>query len=94
MARATKPLTNTEVKQAKVSEVHAQKLYRSLEFHVMQELGFTPVDKIRAPQEIQALKPLAAQGSLETVKRVSMLEQIGSYCERSVLHSYTHLFFN
>ncbi len=58
------------VKQTKVSADHAQKLYRSLELHVMPALGSIPIHKVRAPQTIQALKPLAAQGSLETVKRV------------------------
>jgi len=81
-----------KIKQTKVSEDHAQKLYRSLELHVMQELGSTPVDKIRAPQAIQALKPLAAQGSLETVKRVCQrLNEVMNFAVNSGLIEHNSL---
>ena len=59
-----------EVKRSKVSADHANKLMRSLELHIFPRHGKTPIDRIRAPAIIDTLKPLAAQGSLEQVKRV------------------------
>lgn len=69
-----------DVKKSKVSEDHADKLYRSLELHVLPSLGKVPIHQIRAPQTIEVLKPLAAKGSLETVKRVCQrLNEVMSY---------------
>lgn len=58
------------VKQTQVSEDHANKTMRSLELHVFPSIGNMPIHRIKAPAVIQTLKPLAAKGSLETVKRV------------------------
>lgn len=59
-----------EIKKTKVSPDHAQKIYRSLELHIIPTLGQKPINKIETQQVTHALKPLAAKGSLETVKRV------------------------
>ncbi len=59
-----------EVKRSKVTAKHAEKLYRSLELHVLASHGRVPIYKIKAPALIDTLKPLAAKGHLETVKRV------------------------
>jgi integrase len=60
-----------EVKSSSVSDDHANDTYRSLEIHIFPWLGKLPIHKINAVQTIETLKPLAARGSLETVKRVA-----------------------
>tara|TARA_B100001059_G_C17834441_1_gene586944 strand:- start:4282 stop:5562 length:1281 start_codon:yes stop_codon:yes gene_type:complete len=60
-----------EVKQTQVSEKHAIDLWRSVKNHLIPPLGKLPISKITAPKTIEVLKPIAAKGSLETVKRLS-----------------------
>lgn len=59
-----------KVKRSKVSNDHSDDIWRSLEIHVFPTLGKLPLHKLTAPVAIDALKPVAAKGSLETVKRL------------------------
>ncbi len=59
-----------EVKKTKVTPDHAEDSWRSLELHVFPALGTTPIHKITAIKAIDTLKPIAARGNLETVKRL------------------------
>lgn len=59
-----------EVKKAKISKDHAIDTWRSLELHIFPSLGKTPIHKITAVNTIAVIKPLAAKGTLETVKRL------------------------
>ncbi len=59
-----------EVKKGKVSANHALDTWRSLEGHIFPSLGQLPIHKITAVKAIDTLKPIAAKGSLETVKRL------------------------
>lgn len=59
-----------KVKKAKVSADHAEDSWRSLELHIFPELGQLPIHKITAVKAIETMKPIAAKGSLETVKRL------------------------
>lgn len=59
-----------EVKKTKVSNAHALDSWRSLEIHIFPALGKVPIDKITAVKAIEVIKPVAAKGSLETVKRL------------------------
>jgi len=59
-----------EVKKAKVSINHAKDTWRSLELHIFPSLGKTPIHKITAVKTIDTIDPIAAKGSLETVKRI------------------------
>ncbi|WP_299791621.1 integrase domain-containing protein [uncultured Shewanella sp.] len=69
-----------EVKKTKVTPDHAHKLFRSLELHIFPALGNKPLHMITAPGVIETLRPLAAKGSLETVKRVCQrLNEVMSY---------------
>ncbi len=69
-----------EVKSSQVSEAHVKDIHRSLELHVFPALGTVPLHKIRAKQVIEVLEPLAAKGSLETVKRlIQRLNEIMVY---------------
>jgi len=58
-----------KVKRSKVSNDHADDIWRSLEKYTFSLIGDFPITKITAPITIAALKPLEAQGKLDTVKR-------------------------
>ena len=69
-----------QVKKTEVSPDHAKDLWRSLELHIFPKLGKHPISKITAPIVIDELKPIAAKGSLETVKRLTQrLNEIMNY---------------
>ena len=59
-----------EVKKADISADHATDTWRSLELHIFSDLGKVPIHKITAIKAIDTLKPVAAKGSLETIKRL------------------------
>jgi len=59
-----------EVKKADISVNHATDTWRSLELHVFPHLGKVPIHKITAIKAIDTIKPIAAKGSLETIKRL------------------------
>ncbi|MAM70215.1 MAG: integrase [Gammaproteobacteria bacterium] len=59
-----------QVKRSKVTHSYAEDIWRSLELHVFPDLGNMPLHKIKAPTVIDVLKPIAAKGSLETIKRL------------------------
>lgn len=59
-----------DIKKASVSADHAADSWRSLELHIFPKLGKVPIHKITAIKAIDAIKPIAAKGSLETVKRL------------------------
>ena len=58
------------VKKATVSKDHAEDTWRSLELHIFPDLGKLPIHKISAVKTIDTIQPIAAKGSLETVKRL------------------------
>lgn len=59
-----------EVKKTKITSNHATDTLRSLERHIFPELGKLPLHKITAAKAIKVIEPVAAKGSLETVKRL------------------------
>lgn len=75
-----------EIKKGKVTAEYAIDTWRSLELHVFPELGNVPIHKISAVKAIATIKPLAATGSLETVKRLCQrLNEIMTYAVNSGL---------
>ncbi len=58
------------VKKSTVSENYAKDIWRSFELHIFPKLGKLPISKLTAIETINTLKPIAAKGSLETVKRL------------------------
>ena len=58
------------VKKTTVSQNHAIDTWRSLELHIFPDLGKIPIHKITAIKTIEVLEPVAAKGSLETIKRL------------------------
>ncbi len=58
------------LKKTSVTANYAEDIWRSLELHIFPALGKVPLEKLCAPKTIEVIKPLAAKGSLETVKRV------------------------
>ncbi len=68
------------IKKTTLTPSYADDLWRSLELHAFPSLGNIPIHKIKAPATINALQPVAAKGSLETVKRVAQrLNEIMTY---------------
>lgn len=59
-----------EVKKSSVSTEHANDTWRSLDLHIFPSLGKLPIHNISAVKTIDTIKPVAAKGSLETVKRL------------------------
>jgi integrase len=59
-----------KIKKTKVSEDYAMDVWRSLELHILPYIGQIPIDQITAPITIEKIKPVAAKGSLETVRRL------------------------
>jgi integrase len=59
-----------DVKRSSVSDDHANKTWSSLELHIFPSLGKYPIDKLTAKKVIEQLSPIAAKGSLETIKRL------------------------
>ncbi len=59
-----------EVKRTNVTENYAIDVWRSFERHVFPSIGNHPISRLKATTAIQTLKPIAAKGSLETVKRL------------------------
>lgn len=59
-----------EVKKTAVSEKYAKDIWSSLELHIFPSLGKVPINKLTAPITIDVLKPIAAKGTLETIKRL------------------------
>lgn len=73
-----------EVKKTSVSADHAKDTWRSLEIHIFPDLGNVPIHKIKAPNTIRVITPIAKKGSLETVKRVCQrLNEIMTYSVNS-----------
>ncbi|MGF1754894.1 integrase domain-containing protein [Vibrio makurazakiensis] len=68
------------VKKSSISEDHASDIWRSLELHIFPSLGNHPISVIKATTAIDVLKPIAAKGSLETVKRLCQrLNEVMTY---------------
>lgn len=75
-----------DVKKGDVSLSHAEDSWRSLELHIFPRLGKTPIHKITAIKAIDVIKPIAAKGNLETVKRLCQrLNEIMIYATNSGL---------
>lgn len=82
-----------ETKKSKITTEHANDSWRSLELHVFPKLGNLPIHKITAMKAIEAVKPIAAKGNLETVKRVCQrLNEIMVHAVNSGIISTNPLF--
>ena len=58
------------VKKPSLTPAYAEDVIRSLEKHIFPSIGKTPISMVNALETIKVIKPLAAAGSLETVKRL------------------------
>ena len=75
-----------EIKKTTVTSEHADDTWRSLELHIFPTLGKVPIRKITAMKAIDAIKPVAAKGNLETVKRLCQrLNEVMTYSVNSGL---------
>jgi integrase len=59
-----------EIKRAEITDNYASDVWNSLERHIFPMLGDYPLSNLSAQQVIKVISPIAAKGSLETVKRL------------------------
>ena len=59
-----------EVKRPAITEDYANDIWRSLELHLFPSLGKLPIDRLRAPVVISAIRHLEKNGRLEKIKRL------------------------
>jgi len=75
-----------DIKSTSITPSYADDIWRSLELHIFPKLGKVPIHKIEAPTFISLLQPVAAKGSLETVKRLCQrINEIMTYAVNSGL---------
>lgn len=84
-----KRLTNTlssiakdwyTIKASKVTPATGQRIWSSIENHLLPELGQVPISELTAPATIDILKPISKKGSLELVRRLCQrLNEIMNY---------------
>ncbi len=73
-----------KIKKASVTPAYADDIERSLKLHVMPKLGPCPIHQIKARDVIEVLEPIAAKGTLETVKRLCQrLNELMTYAANS-----------
>ena len=58
------------VKRSHVTPNYADDIWASFELHIFPELGKFPLKKLTAKKVIDTLKPIAAKGNFETIKRL------------------------
>lgn len=69
-----------DIKKSSISDNHALDTWRSLNNHIFPHIGKLPIHKITAINAIETIKPIAAKGHLETVKRLCQrLNEIMTY---------------
>lgn len=69
-----------EMKKHEVTADYAEDSWRSLEMYILPDLANKTIDQIRAPIVISLLRPLEADGKLETVRRLCQrINEIMSY---------------
>lgn len=75
-----------EIKKTKVNPNTAKDLWNSLENHIFPKLGKHPVNTLKAITVIETIKPLAAKGSFEVVKRLCQrINEIMTYAANTGL---------
>ncbi|MFQ2893464.1 integrase domain-containing protein [Aeromonas caviae] len=72
------------LKRHEVTKAYADDSWRSLEMYVLPFIGSMPISQIRAPKVIELLRPLEADGKLETVRR--LCQRINEILDYSVNH--------
>jgi len=76
----------------KLSERYAYNIERSLQNHLFPFIGSYPISTLTAPQVIEALKPLAAKGTLETVSRLCQrINEVMTYAVNTGIISHNPL---
>ena len=80
------------VKKTHVTPNYADDIIRSLELHIFPSLGATAIHILQARKVITVLEPIAAKGSLETIKRLCQrLNEVMVYATNSGLIEHNPL---
>jgi integrase len=68
------------IKASKVTPATGQRIWNSIENHLLPDLGQVPISELTAPATIDILKPISKKGSLELVRRLCQrLNEIMNY---------------
>lgn len=59
-----------DIKRPSITKGHADSTWNSMKLHLFPQLGNYPIQKLTAPKVITVLKPLAAKGNFETIRRL------------------------
>lgn len=59
-----------DIKRPSITKGHADSTWNSMKLHLFPQLGNYPIQKLTAPKVISVLKPLAAKGNFETIRRL------------------------
>ncbi|WP_421202663.1 integrase domain-containing protein [Aeromonas sp. 602658] len=73
-----------DLKRHDVTKAYADDSWRCLEMYALPFIGSMPISQIRAPKVIELLRPLEADGKLETVRR--LCQRINEILDYSVNH--------
>ncbi|HHQ4573300.1 tyrosine-type recombinase/integrase [Aeromonas allosaccharophila] len=69
------------LKQHSVTPHYASRIWRTLQRDILPYIGSVPVAQVRAPQVIELLRPLEAQGKYESVLRLCQrVNEVLNYC--------------
>lgn len=80
------------IKKTSIADSTANSLIRNIEKHIFPIIGHRPIDKLSAPEVIEALKPIEAAGTLETLsKLIGNLNEIMTFSVNSGLLSHNAL---
>ena len=80
------------VKKTSIAESTAKSLIRNIEKHIFPIVGHRPINKISAPEIIEALKPIEASGKLETLsKLIGVLNEIMTFSVNTGVTSHNAL---
>ncbi|EEB9696287.1 tyrosine-type recombinase/integrase [Salmonella enterica subsp. enterica] len=71
-----------ERKKGKVTEQHYAQIWSSLENNVLPAIGDISVTELRAPDLIDALRPIEARGALETLRRI--VQRVNEIMEHAI----------
>ncbi|EBS7636843.1 DUF4102 domain-containing protein [Salmonella enterica] len=71
-----------ERKKGKVTEKHYAQIWSSLENNVLPAIGDISVTELRAPDLIDALRPIEARGALETLRRI--VQRVNEIMEHAI----------
>lgn len=81
-----------EIKKTRVTADYAEDVWRSFKLHLFPKIGQVPIAQLKPSQTIDVIRPIAAKGNLETVKRLCQrINEVMVYAlNTGVIETNTH----